>query len=118
MLSSISWHGWPVLGTPIGPLSWNVSRPQRLPATSSSCFELWPLTDVVWFVANAHDGRIFVCGSSKGMGEGVETALIDVAMDKGNLDYETAVQFWEGKKISWKDGFHVLFTLLRYRFTN
>lgn len=60
--------------------------------------------DIVWFVANAHDGRIFVCGSSKGMGEGVETALIDVAMAKGNLDHETAVQFWEGKK---KDGQYI-----------
>ncbi|EME84610.1 uncharacterized protein MYCFIDRAFT_214800 [Pseudocercospora fijiensis CIRAD86] len=54
--------------------------------------------DIVWYVVNALDGRIFVCGSSKGMGEGVENALIDVAMDKGNLDYETAKQFWEGKK--------------------
>ena len=54
--------------------------------------------DIVWFVINALDGRIFVCGSTKGMGEGVEEALIDVAMDKGNLDYETAKQFWTGKK--------------------
>lgn len=54
--------------------------------------------DIVWFVINSLDGRIFVCGSSKGMGEGVETALIDVAMDKGNLDVETAKQFWEQKK--------------------
>ena len=54
--------------------------------------------DIVWFVINALDGRIFVCGSSAGMGEGVESALIDVAMDKGNLDYETAREFWEGKK--------------------
>ena len=53
--------------------------------------------DIVWYVINALDGRIFVCGSSKGMGEGVEAALIDVAMDKGNLDYETAKQFWESK---------------------
>ncbi|KAK5110606.1 hypothetical protein LTR85_000983 [Meristemomyces frigidus] len=54
--------------------------------------------DIVWFAINAVDGRLFVCGSTKGMGEGVESALIDVAMDKGNLDYETAKQFWEGKK--------------------
>lgn len=54
--------------------------------------------DIVWYVINAVDGRIFVCGSTKGMGEGVEAALIDVAMDKGNLDYETAKQFWSGKK--------------------
>lgn len=54
--------------------------------------------DVVWFVINSLDGRLFVCGSTQGMGEGVEAALIDVAMDKGNLDYETAKQFWDGKK--------------------
>ena len=54
--------------------------------------------DIVWFVINALDGRIFVCGSTKGMGEGVEQALIDVAMDKGNLDYETAKQFWKDKE--------------------
>jgi sulfite reductase alpha subunit-like flavoprotein len=54
--------------------------------------------DIVWFVINSIDGRIFVCGSTKGMGEGVEQALIDVAMDKGNLDYETARQFWNDKQ--------------------
>lgn len=54
--------------------------------------------DIVWFVINAVDGRLFVCGSTKGMGEGVEGALIDVAMDKGGLDFETAKQFWQGKK--------------------
>ncbi|KAI7246637.1 FAD binding protein, partial [Hortaea werneckii] len=54
--------------------------------------------DIVWFVANAVDGRIFVCGSTKGMGEGVESALLDVAMDKGGLDLETAKVFWEGKR--------------------
>ena len=54
--------------------------------------------DIVWFVINSVDGRVFVCGSTQGMGEGVESALIDVAMDKGNLDRETAQQFWEGKK--------------------
>ncbi|KAM0715217.1 hypothetical protein Q7P37_009682 [Cladosporium fusiforme] len=60
--------------------------------------------DIVWFVANAVDGRVFVCGSSKGMGEGVQSALIDVAMDKGNLDYQTAEDFWEGKK---RDGQYI-----------
>ena len=54
--------------------------------------------DIVWFVSNAIDGRIFVCGSTKGMGEGVEEALIDVAMDKGNLNFEEAKQFWQQKK--------------------
>ena len=54
--------------------------------------------DLVWFVINALDGRVFVCGSSRGMGEGVEAALVDVAMDKGNLRREEAVEFWEKKK--------------------
>lgn len=54
--------------------------------------------DIVWFVANAVDGRVFVCGSTKGMGEGVESALLDVAIDKGHLDLETAKQFWQTKK--------------------
>ena len=54
--------------------------------------------DIVWFVINAVDGRVFVCGSSQGMGEGVEDALIDVAMDKGNLNYEEAKNFWVQKK--------------------
>ncbi|KZF21731.1 FAD binding domain-containing protein [Xylona heveae TC161] len=54
--------------------------------------------DLVWYIINALDGRIFVCGSSKGMGEGVEAALVDVAMDKGKLNREEAVEFWEKKK--------------------
>lgn len=54
--------------------------------------------DLVWFVINALDGRVFVCGSSKGMGEGVEAALVDVAMDKGNLNKEEAETFWQQKK--------------------
>ncbi|PLB54843.1 NADP/FAD dependent oxidoreductase [Aspergillus steynii IBT 23096] len=54
--------------------------------------------DLVWFVINALDGRVFVCGSGKGMGEGVEAALVDVAMAKGNLNVEEAEQFWANKK--------------------
>lgn len=54
--------------------------------------------DIVWFVINSVDGRVFVCGSTSGMGEGVEKALVDVAMDKGGLDYETARQFWKDKQ--------------------
>ena len=54
--------------------------------------------DLVWFIINAIDGRIFVCGSSKGMGEGVETALVEVAMEKGNLNREEAEAFWAQKK--------------------
>ena len=40
---------------------------------------------------------MFVCGSGKGMGEGVEAALIDVAMAKGNLNAEEAKLFWDNK---------------------
>lgn len=54
--------------------------------------------DLVWFIINSLDGRVFVCGSSKGMGEGVEEALIDVAVAKGNLGREAAVEFWKLKK--------------------
>ncbi|KAL3475630.1 hypothetical protein BJX99DRAFT_229321 [Aspergillus californicus] len=54
--------------------------------------------DLVWFVVNSLDGRVFVCGSGKGMGEGVEEALVDVAMAKGNLNKEEAGLFWENKK--------------------
>lgn len=54
--------------------------------------------DLVWFIINALDGRVFVCGSSKGMGEGVERALVDVAMDKGTLRREEAEEFWTKKK--------------------
>ncbi|KAK3359357.1 hypothetical protein B0T25DRAFT_95681 [Lasiosphaeria hispida] len=55
-------------------------------------------SDLVWYIINSIDGRVFVCGSTKGMGEGVETALIEVAMEKGNLEREEARQFWELKK--------------------
>ncbi len=54
--------------------------------------------DLVWFVINALDGRIFVCGSSKGMGEGVEKALIEVAMEMGNISESEAFEFWKLKK--------------------
>ncbi|KAL2118163.1 hypothetical protein VTJ04DRAFT_7823 [Mycothermus thermophilus] len=54
--------------------------------------------DLVWYIINAVDGRVFVCGSSKGMGEGVEKALVDVAMLKGNLTREEAQQFWNLKR--------------------
>lgn len=56
--------------------------------------------DLVWFVVNAVDGRVFVCGSSKGMGEGVEAALVDVAMAKGKLNQDEAKGFWDEKKKS------------------
>ncbi|RMD40732.1 hypothetical protein DV735_g4410, partial [Chaetothyriales sp. CBS 134920] len=54
--------------------------------------------DLVWFVINAVDGRVFVCGSSKGMGEGVERALVDVIREKANLNESEAREFWKEKK--------------------
>lgn len=56
--------------------------------------------DTVWDVITAADGRVCVCGSSKGMGEGVEEALIDVACLKGRLNRDQAVDFWRSKKES------------------
>ncbi|KAL6157049.1 hypothetical protein ACJBU6_04622 [Exserohilum turcicum] len=64
--------------------------------------------DIVWFVINALDGRIFVCGSSKGMGEGVEASLIDVAMQKGGLSESQAKEFWAKKK---EDGQYIAVSL-------
>ncbi|KAH7242386.1 hypothetical protein BKA59DRAFT_227926 [Fusarium tricinctum] len=60
--------------------------------------EVMNQSDLVWYIINSLDGRIFVCGSSKGMGEGVEEALCDVAMEKGNLEREEARNFWQLKK--------------------
>ncbi|KAL8858316.1 MAG: hypothetical protein Q9178_005179 [Gyalolechia marmorata] len=60
--------------------------------------------DIVWFLLNALDGRIFVCGSAKGMGEGVERAVVDVVIDKGNLNAEEAWAFLDGKK---KEGVYI-----------
>ena len=54
--------------------------------------------DLVWSIINAVDGRVFVCGSGKGMGEGVDQALVDVAMQKGELNHEGAVEYWASKK--------------------
>lgn len=54
--------------------------------------------DLVWYIINSIDGRVFVCGSSRGMGEGVENALIEVAMEKGNLTREGAKEFWDLRK--------------------
>lgn len=54
--------------------------------------------DLVWHIINSLDGRVFVCGSSKGMGEGVEEALVEVAMQKGRLSEEEAKDFWEKKR--------------------
>ncbi|KAL8692895.1 MAG: hypothetical protein Q9218_002153 [Villophora microphyllina] len=60
--------------------------------------------DLVWFLLNALDGRIFVCGSAKGMGEGVERAVLDVVIGKGNLNSDEAELFLEVKK---KEGVYI-----------
>jgi sulfite reductase alpha subunit-like flavoprotein len=65
--------------------------------------------DIVWFVINALDGRIFVCGSSKGMGEGVHQALIDVAMAKSRISEAEAHEFWAKKK---EDGQYIAVSLV------
>lgn len=58
--------------------------------------------DVVWDIMNAVDGRIFVCGSSKGMGEGVEDALRDVVKRKACLSDDGAREYWDAHKASGK----------------
>ena len=58
--------------------------------------------DLVWHIINSIDGRIFVCGSSKGMGEGVEQALVEVAMSKGRLSAEEAKEFWKKKRVGYQ----------------
>jgi len=63
--------------------------------------EVLAQADLVWFIINSLDGRVFVCGSSKGMGEGVQESLVKVAMDKGNLREEDAKEFWDKKKASY-----------------
>ncbi|KAI1390897.1 uncharacterized protein F4822DRAFT_394769 [Hypoxylon trugodes] len=60
--------------------------------------EVFHQADLVWSIINSVDGRVFVCGSSKGMGEGVKDALIRVAKKKGNLEYEEARRFWGLKR--------------------
>ncbi|KAK7208046.1 reductase [Myxozyma melibiosi] len=58
--------------------------------------------DLVWSVISHPDGRIFVCGSSKGMGEGVEAALVNVAMEKGGMTKDEAAAFWKEKSRTWQ----------------
>lgn len=78
------------------------SRKVKLPGESNEVKyvqdEVRVQADIVWFVINALDGRIFVCGSSKGMGEGVEESLMDVAMQKGGISRAQAQEFWARKK--------------------
>ncbi|KAJ4302104.1 hypothetical protein N0V88_002240 [Collariella sp. IMI 366227] len=43
--------------------------------------EVQAQADLVWYIINSVDGRVFVCGSSRGMGEGVETKQISHGRD-------------------------------------
>jgi len=54
---------------------------------------------------------------------GIDPEITAKILKQGHRIYEVPIayngrEFWEGKKISWTDGFHVLFTLLRYRISN
>lgn len=62
--------------------------------------ELRQQADVVWDIIRNVDGKIFVCGSSKGMGEGVEEALVEIAMQKAGHSRAGAEQFWKEMKES------------------
>ena len=66
--------------------------------------EVFAQADLVWSIVNSLDGRVFVCGSSKGMGEGVHESLVKAVMKNGKLGREQAEEFWEQKK---KDGQYI-----------
>ena len=53
---------------------------------------------------------------------GIDPEITAKILKRGNRIYEVPIayngrEFWEGKKISWRDGFRVLGALIRYRFT-
>ena len=53
---------------------------------------------------------------------GIDPEITAKILKRGHRIYEVPIvyngrEFWEGKKISWRDGFRVLGALLRYRFT-
>lgn len=53
---------------------------------------------------------------------GFDPEITAKILKQGNRIYEVPIayngrEFWEGKKISWRDGFTVLVTLVRYRIT-
>ncbi|KAK9323245.1 hypothetical protein V1517DRAFT_321097 [Lipomyces orientalis] len=57
---------------------------------------------LVWSVISHPEGRVFVCGSSKGMAEGVDAALKRVAMKEGNMTADEADGFWNEKERTWQ----------------
>jgi glycosyltransferase involved in cell wall biosynthesis len=53
---------------------------------------------------------------------GIDPEITAKILKRGHRIYEVPIayngrEFWEGKKISWRDGFRVLAALIRYRFT-
>ena len=54
---------------------------------------------------------------------GFDPEITAKMLKTGNRIYEVPIsytgrEFWEGKKISWKDGFVVIKTLIKYRFVD
>jgi glycosyltransferase involved in cell wall biosynthesis len=54
---------------------------------------------------------------------GFDPEITAKILKTGNRIYEVPIsytgrEFWEGKKISWKDGLAVIWTLIKYRFVN
>jgi glycosyltransferase involved in cell wall biosynthesis len=54
---------------------------------------------------------------------GIDPEITAKILRMGNRIYEVPISYtgrehWEGKKISWRDGFSVIFALLRYRFVD
>ena len=54
---------------------------------------------------------------------GIDPEITAKILKRGHRIYEVPIayngrEFWEGKKISWRDGFVVLATLVRYRFVD
>ncbi len=64
--------------------------------------EVLAQSDLVWSVINSPKGRVFVCGSTKGMGEGVEAALVKVAQEEGGMNMENALEYWKDKERIWQ----------------
>lgn len=72
--------------------------------------------------------KMFTAPVAKGLkitanGWGIDPEITARILKQGYRIYEVPIsyagrEFWEGKKISWKDGITVLWTLLKLRFTN
>ncbi|KAF7545209.1 hypothetical protein G7Z17_g9363 [Cylindrodendrum hubeiense] len=60
--------------------------------------EILKQSELVWYIINSLDGLLFTRGSSIIFSEGLEDALVDVAMAKGHLEREEARNFWQLKK--------------------